>query len=59
MVGRSSPKPNMMARGSPKLCRFLPTGATKKKPSPKSSMSRGMFLNVYSCFVVNFVLFML
>jgi hypothetical protein len=48
-----------MARGSPKLCRFLPTSATKKRPSPKFSMSRGMFLNVYSCFVVNFVLFML
>jgi hypothetical protein len=59
MVGRSPPKPNMMARGSPKLCRFLPIGATKKKPSPESSMSRGMFLNVYLCFVVHFVLFML
>ncbi|RCV13002.1 hypothetical protein SETIT_2G312100v2 [Setaria italica] len=38
MVGKGSPKLNVIARGSPKLSRFLPTtSATKKKPSPKCS----------------------
>nr|TKW10416.1 hypothetical protein SEVIR_6G163000v2 [Setaria viridis] len=38
MVGKSSAKLNVIARGSPKLSRFLPTtSATKKYPSPKCS----------------------
>ncbi|RCV32699.1 hypothetical protein SETIT_7G024100v2 [Setaria italica] len=38
MVGKGSPKLNVISSGSPKLSRFLPTkSATKKKPSPKCS----------------------
>ncbi|RCV25588.1 hypothetical protein SETIT_5G177600v2 [Setaria italica] len=38
MVGKGSPKLNVIARGSPKLSRFLPTtSAIKKKPSPTCS----------------------
>ncbi|XP_034584217.1 uncharacterized protein [Setaria viridis] len=38
MVGKGSPKLNVIARGSPKLSRFVPTtSATKMKPSPKCS----------------------
>ena len=36
MVGKSSPKLNMIARGSPKMHKFLATtSAIKKKASPK------------------------
>jgi hypothetical protein len=63
MVGKGSPKLNVMAGGSPKLRRFVPTTrATKKKPSSKCNGARrsggsprGMAFNVSSCFLVNFV----
>ena len=66
-VGKVSPKLRMIARGSPKLCRFLPTtSATNKKSSPKCSgvkksggSPKGIVFNVSSCFLTNFLLLML
>ena len=53
MVGKGSPKLNMIARGSPKMQKFLATtSAIKKKASPKCSKAkktggspRGMVFN--------------
>jgi hypothetical protein len=63
MVGIGSPKLNVMARGSPKLRRFVSTtSATEKKGSPTCSgvrrievSPRGMMFIVSSCFLVNVV----
>jgi hypothetical protein len=65
MVGKGSPRFNMSS--SPKVCRYMPTtNASKKKPSPKCSGAKksggspkGMVFNIFSCFLVSFLLLML
>jgi hypothetical protein len=52
MVGKGSPRLNVMARSSPKLRKFVQATSAKKKPSPKCSAanrsggsSNGMLFN--------------
>jgi hypothetical protein len=63
MVGKGSPRLNVMARSSLKLHKFVQATSAKKKPSPKCSIANRsggsnnrMLFNFSSCFLVNLVL---